>query len=58
MIVTIANHKGGVGKTTTVLTMAHLMHLAGINVNVVDLDAPSSDRLAGAAASYRKAILS
>jgi len=55
MIVTIANHKGGVGKTTTVLTMAHLMHLAGMTVNVVDLDAPSSDRLAGAAASYRKA---
>lgn len=55
MIVTIANHKGGVGKTTTVLTMAHLMHLSGISVTVVDLDAPSSDRLAGAAASYRKA---
>jgi cellulose biosynthesis protein BcsQ len=55
MILTIANHKGGVGKTTSVLTMAHLMHLSGVSVNVVDLDAPSTERLAGAAASYRRA---
>lgn len=55
MIVTIANHKGGVGKTTTALTLAHLLHLEGAPVVVVDLDAPSRDRRAGAAAALRRA---
>jgi cellulose biosynthesis protein BcsQ len=55
MIVTVANHKGGVGKTTTVLTLAHLMQLKKQPVSVLDLDAPSSERRAGAAAAQRKA---
>jgi cellulose biosynthesis protein BcsQ len=55
MIVTVANHKGGVGKTTTVLTLAHLMQLKKRQVSILDLDAPSSQRKAGAAAAQRKA---
>ena len=54
MIVTVANHKGGVGKTTTALHLAHVLHLAGRDVALVDLDAPSRDRKSGAAASLRR----
>jgi chromosome partitioning protein len=55
MIITVANHKGGVGKTTTVLTLAHLMHLKKQPVSILDLDAPSTERKSGAAAAQRKA---
>jgi cellulose biosynthesis protein BcsQ len=55
MIVTVANHKGGVGKTTTVLTLAHLLKIKKQQVAILDLDAPSSERRSGAAAAFRKA---
>lgn len=47
MIVVVANQKGGTGKTTTALTLAHLMHLEGDDVALVDLDAPSERRPIG-----------
>jgi len=37
-IITVANQKGGVGKTTTALTIAHALALKGYKVLVVDLD--------------------
>lgn len=55
MRVTVANHKGGVGKTTTTLTLAHILHLAGERVVVVDLDAPTQHKAAGAATAKRRA---
>lgn len=55
MRLTVASHKGGVGKTTTALTLAHLMHLAGEGVTIVDLDAPSGTKTAGAASALRRA---
>ena len=55
MVITVANHKGGVGKTTTATTLAHLLALEGAPVALVDLDAPGANKSAGAAASYRTA---
>ena len=55
MILVVANQKGGVAKTTTALTLAHLMHLEGDQVSVLDLDAPSGGKAAGASAAYRRA---
>jgi len=37
-IITIANQKGGVGKTTTAVTLGHGLSLAGRRVLIVDLD--------------------
>ena len=38
-IISIANHKGGVGKTTTVATLGSLLAKRGYKVLMVDLDA-------------------
>lgn len=54
--IVVASHKGGVGKTTTALTLAHLLKQAGEEVTLVDLDAPSRGRAAGSAAAYRRAL--
>lgn len=55
MILTVANHKGGVGKTTTALTLAHLLWLDDVPVSLLDLDAPSAEKPAGAAQALRRA---
>ncbi len=38
MIITVANQKGGVGKTTTAVTLAHGLAVQNYNVLLVDLD--------------------
>ena len=38
MIIAVANRKGGVGKTTSAVTLAHGAALAGQRVLLVDLD--------------------
>jgi len=38
VVVTVANQKGGVGKTTTAVTLAHGLALKNYNVLLVDLD--------------------
>ena len=38
MIITVANQKGGVGKTTTAVTLAHGLALQGYRTLLVDLD--------------------
>ena len=55
MIVAFANQKGGVGKTTSCVTLAHLMSLEGESVTVLDLDSPSELKDVGASSAYRKA---
>jgi len=40
--ITFMNFKGGVGKTTSVCTMAELLGLAGYHVLIIDLDPQSN----------------
>lgn len=48
-IISIANQKGGVGKTTTALTLADMLHRADHKVLLVDMDAQrNSTQIAGA----------
>ncbi len=37
-VLSVANQKGGVGKTTTATSLAHALALTGLNILVVDLD--------------------
>lgn len=41
-VITVANHKGGVGKTTTVASVSSLLAHAGLRTLMIDLDAQCS----------------
>ena len=56
MIITLSNPKGGVGKTTTATTLAHLLFLEDKGVALVDLDSWRT-RGAGAKAAFRRGEL-
>lgn len=56
MIVAVVNHKGGVGKTTTAVTLAaHVDRLDGRRALGLDLDAPAAGKRAGASQALRRA---
>lgn len=56
VIITLSNPKGGVGKTTTATTLAHLLFLEEKSVALVDLDSWRT-RGAGAKAGFRRCEL-
>ncbi len=37
-IISVTNHKGGVGKTTTVLTLGHALALLEKRILLIDMD--------------------
>ena len=41
-IISILNHKGGTGKTTTTLNLGKALHLLGFRILLIDLDAQAN----------------